>query len=197
MQTFTEWAEWHATLFGLTSDQDAKMLTAWTALFRQQGYTVPELVEATRWLAENEPPRYRSDHLDGLQRRLKLLRDQERKLWLDQSPPEDPRGRCVLCRGTGRVSVPTARALRRGQWGTCLVVCSCPLGKWYVERNQHHEQTLIDYEREVPGWREILREHDEGLKQEANARSHARGLDRELGQMLRRLRVREEGGEPE
>lgn len=194
IDTFGEWAAWHGAIFALTTDADRKMLAAWCDLFESLGYKVPELVEATEWLAANRPPKFRTEHLDSLQARLKAQRAEAASRVI-ASPEEDPRGQCSLCRGTGHVSVPTIRAIQRGQWGTCTVLCSCALGRWHRgQKTKYPLQTLEEYERELPDWRAVLAHHDALVRQEADVRDQTRTRDGvlslELNRILNRLRAR-------
>ena len=103
----TQWAQYHATLFGLDTERDAEMLLAWVDVFREAGYDAGELREASQWLAAHDAPRYRSDPLAAIQAHVRQRR--ERQLTRRDQAPDD-RGACTLCGGSGRVIVPDPRA---------------------------------------------------------------------------------------
>jgi hypothetical protein len=160
------------------------------------------LNKATDWLALNAHLRFRSDHLAALQQRMR----QRRREGTYQPQPEeiDDRGKCVLCLGTGRVIVPNPKALHKGEWGTCAVLCNCALGRWWEAQqrcwleqrkkdNIPRQRNLNDYEREVPDWKERLREHDDLLKQHVRASGYTREIDLALGEIKRRVQQRRDG----
>jgi hypothetical protein len=72
---FNAWAERHCTVFGLLDARQMEMVASWQEFFDHCGYTADELNAATTWLACNDPPRFPSDHLPALQRRLRLDRE--------------------------------------------------------------------------------------------------------------------------
>lgn len=154
-----EWGKFHGVLFGLVTDSDAKMLAEWAALFAAEGYAPDELQAASRWLALNDPPRFRTDHLLRLQDRLRQLRRQA----CAPPPVEDTRGTCTTCRGVGRVIVPLLLGIPTaggslvpddGQRRTAAVTCSCGLGRWFSQQGcEPAMMTLDQYQAIVPDWR--------------------------------------------
>lgn len=182
-EEWTRWAERHGGLFGLIEDKDAGMLLELCEHFARQGHTPAELTEATEWLALNAPPRFRTEHLAALQERL---REQRRRAGLRRPAAEDDRGACVDCRGTALVSVPTLKA-PPGSCVTMAVVCGCPLGRSFRQRNPNW-LTLAQYELARPDWRREVREQAERSPREANAARAAGDLDRALGPVLDRAR---------
>jgi hypothetical protein len=188
-----EWQAWaarHKTIFALTTDGDAAMLLEWCDLFARQGFAPAELHAATEALAV-APPRFRADHLAGLQA---AVRDSRRIL--AAKPPPD-RGTCETCGGAGLAEVPLSglamRFKRGGETvvgtypdGTLgVVLCHCPLGRW-LKGNGHAALGWEDFEAQKPDWKEELAEIKALRKARLRASGRAADLDRALGEVLRR-----------
>ncbi len=61
------------------------MIAAWCVLFHRQGYTPSELFAATAWVAANDPPRWKTEHLAALVGRLRVVRAEARRLEIQQA----------------------------------------------------------------------------------------------------------------
>src|SRR5262245_57478261 len=172
------WAERHATVFRLNAGTDVSMFNAWRELFLAAGYTPEELHAATAWLATHAPPRFPADHLKALVERINAARA------VDYAPgPEEERGTCATCNGSGFVVVPHPAGIRRGEWDpvragcrptyyTGSVLCRCGLGRWIGSRQGPHNSeskprpallTLDRYEQLNPHWREHMAEKQREL----------------------------------
>lgn len=187
-KSWDDWAEHHAVLFGLRSDDDTAMLVEWSNLFRVAGWLPEQAWSATDWLALNNPPRYRSDHLALLVQRMKQQRQQH-----SAAPPdEDERfGHCMECRGCGRVSVPNPKAVAQGGWSTMAVACSCALGRWYQDSSGI--MGLTAYQFAYPNWRQQLAQHEEWLKRSVRVTAFTKEVDKLLGAIKARLAQKEAG----
>jgi hypothetical protein len=188
-----EWDAWmqrHRTIFGLWSDTQVRSVVEWAEALREAGYMPAELIEASAWLASHEPPRALWDHLPALVERLKA----QRQAYSD--PPEDPRGECALCGGTGRVIVPHPDSDPCGRWTTMAVLCRCALGRWYGERlTSRNPLTLDAYEARLPDWRRRVERHEQFLRAlaEQAERDGARPVSDEWRELVRRILKRTRG----
>ncbi len=164
MARWSEWADRHALLFGMTSDDDARVIDAWATHLQAAGFTPAEMIAATGWLAANAPPRFKDKHLGALVDRAR----QARIPAADEGGYEP--GSCALCDGTGRVIVPNPKTLAAGRWGTMAVLCVCQTGRWF-RANQRGLPTpqmgLDEYEMTMPDWRERLADHARLLAQQS------------------------------
>jgi len=161
-----KWLNYHATIFALRDREGLAMLESWRKVFEGARYTGLELEEATDWLAGHEPPRYRSDHLPALHRRILQTRA------VHYRRPEvepDTKGTCTVCGGTGLVNVPHPRGIAQGYWVpiklargsettlyTATVLCTCALGRWMAQRGNPDkpQMRLEEYEKLNPDWLE-------------------------------------------
>ena len=194
MSTWDVWMQRHATIFGLTSDQDAGMLVEWARLFDSVGFSPEEMAQATDWLALNAPPKYRTEHLAALQSRVRTARAEQQK----RDQPEQPAKGCRLCDESGRVIVPSRVALRQGQvGGTEAVFCGCRLGMWFREQARDYLRerqrpgeptTLVAYEQDVPDWPEVFERWKKIGEAERVAQGRAGNLDRLLGEIAMRIK---------
>lgn len=197
MHEWKPWVERHALLFGLTSEADVVMVREWANLFDGAGYTPAELLAATETLALTDPPKYRSDHLNAL---MGAVRAARAKLAAAPPPSDAPDWtRCQLCEDTGRVIVPNRTLLKQNRRGTEAVLCRCRLGDWFRQSMLDKRPPLLDdYEREVPDWEEIAKQHKRQEKSENEALGKASGMDRTFGPIVariqKRLAAREAGG---
>jgi hypothetical protein len=193
---WTDWISYHSTIFALNTESDLNMLTEWARLFQMAGWTPTELKQASEWLALHEPPAYRSQHLVALQKRLPYARQQK------GAPPAamdgEDCGRCVVCLGTGFVTVPNHKyaneprgSIHHGKFYTCVVTCHCSRGRW---REQHCSRdggilSLAEYEARWPWWREEMAQHEALLKQRTRSLAHAKAVDEALGAIKARRRA--------
>lgn len=179
---WVRWAHRHMMLFGLTSDKSAEMIGEWCRLLFAGGYDPAELELATDWLALNAPPQYPGEHLAALQKRVK-----EQRAPHVSERPEETRGTCDDCGGTGQVSVPDPRCL--AHWpdvvgGTCAVLCDCPLGLWLQrEKNQKKQLSLALWRQRMPDWRQRMAAKDEFLR----ARQRVAGRQPEWDALVGRI----------
>jgi hypothetical protein len=194
--TFMDWADHHAGLFGFVRPEEQVMLRKWCELFRGEGFTADELRRATDHIAANDPPVWRSEHLQALRDRVRELRNPKPAPPPDEPPPGDC-GTCRDCGGTGRVIVPAVGLRTAGgntvtrPGATAAVVCRCPLGRWFASRcmawdgsSYRLPMLVLDaYERDRPDWR---READQE-REAARLKVQAGGLDAALGQIFARL----------
>ena len=166
---FDKWADYHATVFGLGESGHA-MTLSWRNLANKIGWTIPELIEATEWIAVNHPPKFPSEHLDAVTNRIR----RQRLVFVPRSdnPTIPSYPDCTDCNNTGRVIVPHIRRVRDGQWLTgdeMAVLCECKLGVWFFNRqgDGHAWITLSEYEAVNPSWAEQMKK-----RQEENAERH-------------------------
>lgn len=197
--TWHEWIAIHARIFGMTGDAEMGMLAEWTHLFSSAGFDPAEMELASRWVALNATPRFRSDQLQALLSRARAVRARE----LTNGSTEDSAPSCGLCGGSGMVSVPNPKAIARGRFALCSVLCSCPkanqlrfarearAARQDVELVQ--QQTIDQYEDEVPNWRAIMEQHRQELLALSRSRGYASSLDKTLGRIMERIRQQERG----
>jgi hypothetical protein len=200
LEGLQDWSVYHGDIFALTTKEDARMLLVWCELFLAEGYTPEELTEASKWLAMNDPPQFRSEHLAGLTGRV---REQRRQTEL-RSPTIDERdhGKCELCAGCGFVSVPGAGCLTAGgsripynSTQTVAVFCSCAVGcaKLRGYTGNTPQRSLADYQREFPHWKHERRRLDLLPLKRAQVQQHTMGLDKALGSILAKVRAQVNG----
>lgn len=204
MDGFSQWARRHCVIFGLTEPKHMEMVTSWQDLFQAAGYCAVDLNDATDWLANNAPPRFASEHLGALTRRMRevrsvrAIRDDDREVAL-----------CVKCGGPGRLSVPLLRSIRQGEWRpydagagpvyyTEAVACDCERGRlrdWSITDratgNRVPMMTIADYELANPHYRQQLIGRHRELVERSRVTSGplCKGLD----EILRRLDKSREG----
>jgi hypothetical protein len=210
---FDQWAQRHATMFGLTNEGDMAMLLAWETPFEAAGYTVDELNAAT-FKMTSAPPKWRTEHLGAINEAVRQSRSM-RKAAEDAKLKSDDRSVCSDCRNSGWVPVPHILEIDNGQWvpgtngnrNTMAVTCHCNLGKRLC-------QARIDYARDAKGpmarskawipmdfehyiqlnmnWRVQLQEEEARLAVENQAHSYARSRDRTYGKILQKLAKEED-----
>lgn len=194
-----DWVETHSRIFGLQSEADISMLVEWTHLFSSAGFSPEELDAASRWVAINAPPKFRTDHLQALLLRARAVRARE----LTNGSTEDSAPSCGLCGGSGMVSVPNPKAIARGRFTLCSVLCSCPKANQLRFAREARaarddvelvrQQTIDQYEDEVPNWRAIMEQHRQELLALSRSRGYASSLDKTLGRIMDRLKQQERG----
>lgn len=198
---FEVWAKRHAVVFCFHTDRASDMLVAWYEVFELAGYHVDELQAATTWLAAFEPPRYLTEHLSALQRRISQER-LARTIAIREL--QNVRDTCQLCGGFGWVEVPKRTSVIDGQWvnlssarlPTSCVTCSCTAGQSIA--NSHHSakkpnprppMSLDVYTHHVPHWQELLkrREQETAARSRANAaaeQAETSGIVRRVAQAI-------------
>ena len=185
------WVNYHATLFGLSSAEDAKMMRLWRPLLAGCGYS--ELMEASAWIAIHESAKWRTQHADLLHQRVTGQRFRAHRENQERLNREAQDLDCMLCRGAGLVIVPHHENVLEATWMppqyTEGVACTCRKGVAVYNRIQSlvaaYESdkrrirvvplmSLDAYEARVPGWQDMLVQRDEYRKGIDDARSAAR-----------------------
>lgn len=186
MSEYAAWAKHHATIFGIYDEKEVVTLLSWEHVL---GATPAELTDATNFLAKNQGmissfKGKMSGHLDALIARLNDQRAQQSSQ--DQREREHDFGTCETCGSSGWVQVPHPKCIREGQWVplakaragasyyTCVVLCSCALGRWTGGRrkpgpNGEQALTLESYSARNPGWRRQLQDRYDQERAERNA----------------------------
>src|ERR1051325_5242846 len=98
-RTFSQWAVYHLTLFGLEAAKDGPTVASWCQLFERTGFTPRELFVASDALAlASEAPKWRTEHLGRLTALVRSARQEEdRVARRDEVSWPD----CHLCHGSG------------------------------------------------------------------------------------------------
>lgn len=211
--TFTEWAIHHGKIFGLLTDQEADMIGEWAGMIEDSGYAADECAVVSRWLAVNEPPKFRGDHFPAIIRRLgqnrlaAQLAQRERDAAIDEA--NNPTTSCALCFGVGRAVVPHIFCVADGIWHhpfyELAVICRCARGK-LIELNeparieqrfkkdgpqavkQKPAMTIGQYEAKNPDWRDQVKARRLQFEHERAARAKAGPLDAEFGEIIDRAK---------
>lgn len=181
VRSWKEWADRHATLFALTTEQDVKMLKEWCGIFQLAGWTPEELEGASSALALQGSYQFRLLQLAGLQDHVRQRR-RERLLHLERQELAQARSVCRTCNGSGRVIVPHLCSVRDGcgPWYTCAVACTCGLGRIYLQGKRPY-MSLGDYETLAPDWPALMERREKLQKAEHEARANSRAIDAALG----------------
>lgn len=202
-----EWDAWvdkHASVFGLEAEVNVGMFGAWREVFEVRGYTASELNEATIWIAANDPPRFRSEHLAAIHRRIGAHRlvawNRQREMQQQREAYET----CPRCRGTALVIVPHLACVKDRDWihpwHTHAVACNCKRGAMLYENFRNTLQntseadlkkkpwvkqlmSIGDYEMQNPGWISQMARKDVAQRAEANADRVTRKVDEKMGQI--------------
>jgi len=131
------WPDWvdRITLVCGMTPGDRPMLAAWAGLLGRDGTLAAEAIEATEWVALNDPQTWRPNLLAALQRRLKSQAARESP----EHVPAPESQSCAICGGldaegfareaVGRVFVPDPDRLAERK--VVVVYCRCPLGRWF------------------------------------------------------------------
>lgn len=199
---FAEWAEHHATLFGMDGEKELETLLSWREVFLGQGFSRAELFAASNDLAASPPvPRFRNEHLDRLQRavlsrRRETLTQRREAEAAFASEQID----CRLCHGCGWVSVPHPRDMVGGEWlgrHTLSVICRCPVGRLEQQRNEDFASRpragenrcrpkafiMDEYEGHCPGWEAEVARKEAADRAVRDAKAAARDVDRQRGRL--------------
>lgn len=201
----TDWTTWitrHATTFGM-NDAELDMLDAWREPFELRGYTVAELLEATTWLAANDPPQWRSEHLARLRKRIEASRFARYRAEQAEIAADDERDLCRECRGAGLVVVPHLNFVRDGRWippwYTYAVACNCRRGLRIYEQcraaaaENDKRRAIVsigDYEMVNPRWREQVEQKRQAQAADVRAESAAKAGDTAFGSLVRKILTR-------
>lgn len=184
--TYEEWGNYHLTTFGMTTPENILMIGTWCELFASAMITPEELMMVTRWLALHDPPKFRADHLIGIQQRIR----EQRRDAAAYTPPDQGRGTCTQCGGCGVIAVPGAGMTTIGgniipvdSEQTIAVSCSCALGQWMMKqyRGDKPMMQLVHYSDMYPRWRDEMKRLNELPKQRARALENAKAADRKDG----------------
>ena len=182
------------------------MLVSWQEIATHAHWTEEELHEATTWLAANNPPRYKGEHLASITARIRERRAVECR----RHDAGDDRGTCATCSGSGLVSVPDPRSIVNGEWRpirtaasrssytTAAVLCHCPIGRIVGSRRQEKYQTMTiaRYEEINPNWRDQLRARQREQQARANLRPDPE-WEATMERLLGHVRERQADTEPE
>jgi hypothetical protein len=196
-----EWESWvdkHAAMFALDGDHNAAMFAAWRQVFEARGYTAAELNEATVWIGGNAPPRYRSEHLDLLRRRIEARRLAASQAQVEMQNARGYSADCPRCNGARVLVVPHLGFVRDGRWvcpwPTFAVACGCVPGRRLWESLQTHETSkgvpspllsIGDYEMSNPAWADQLDERETARQRDNAAYDVTRNVDKRLGEILK------------
>ena len=209
--TFNEWCVKHANIFGMLNDPEAIMIHEWAGFLEGSGYSADECFAASRWLAENDPPRFRGDHYPALVKRIGrarlavALENREQEQRLAEANNRDQE--CANCFNTGYAKVPHLVCVLEGQWFHpfyCLdVICDCQRGRAIeavepqriLQRaktspqspKQKAQMTLSEYRVKNPDWRVQLKDRAEAARREAAGTRRAGMLDQAMGEIEKRL----------
>ncbi len=193
------WSVQYAATFGMNSDADAAMFSAWFDVFVGCGYAVAELHAARMTVATN-PPEYRNSHLAAIHQAVRGSRVRaSRKAALEAVNAND-RGVCVLCGDTGNVLVPHPQTVSNRQWvggelfgyrPLAAVTCSCYRGRTmhngYDQRSPDYQQSVKrpmsydEYLRLVPNWKELVAAKEQEQIAGDRAAWAAQEADRQAG----------------
>jgi hypothetical protein len=199
---FDSWKTRYAPPFGMVSDVDEVMFDSWFDIFVHAGYTIAELDEA-RLALHLAPPKNRWEHLESIHRTVTQLRkDAERKRRAEIAPDGSEVGTCVDCGDTGWVTVPHPIHVTGGEWvghgqysyrPTAAVVCRCYRGRRVMDGYDGLQpkdrdriarpMTLEQYQRSAPGWRGMLRRHEDEQVAAARAAQRSQDADKRLGSL--------------
>ncbi len=178
-----DWIEHQATIFPKYRSADGlDTLASWTHVFGRLGATPNALIEASLKLAASDVPAWPEDHLRFLCAAAKEWATRQSRTLGDYIAPEF--AGCKLCCETGYASVPIASAIRGGIWGTAAVTCRCPLGLWKGQRRPQGQITLADYEQAHPNWRQVMIDHDEGLREFGAAQAISVSFGKAVGKIV-------------
>lgn len=182
MKTWPDWIAHHTTIFpGMRGDAGLATLSSWIAVFHRLGATPEAMIEASMELASSDVPTWPENHLRFLCGEVKEWIAQQSRGSGDYVAPEHPG--CKLCCETGYASVPIASAIRGGIWGTAAVTCRCSLGLWKGQRRPQGQITLADYEQVYPNWRQVMIDHDEGLREFGAAQAISVSFGKAVGKL--------------
>lgn len=195
--TYEDWEDFHVRVFGITSEPMREMVSDISGIFMREGFTPKELFAASDFLAINCPPKFPGDHLSGLS---EFLRNARRKAHV-ATPSAHVESHCTLCAGGGVTAVPMLAGMvtaggfqipNDGAWRTVAVLCHCHVGRRLALNSRQNEKvmrTLEDYAREVPDWRQRMKEHDEAGKLRTKVTNRATALDKAMGPIMGKLQV--------
>lgn len=172
-KTVEAWAEWHAILFGFHMETWSNAIAVWATEFAISGYTVKELIAATRSM-KTTAPKWPGDHYRAINQAVQEARTLERKMAASKETQRAAQGSidgtdkgvCVVCGNTKWAIVPHLKFLAEwhdsSQFVTVSVACSClparmMLSEWDQKRKR--PMTLDEYGEKNHGWRSML-EHE-------------------------------------
>lgn len=206
--TWDNWIEYHGTLFALTDDMALLMMGQWVKVFDRAGYSPEQMTQATDSFALNSQPLYRGDHLQTLLAAAKALKCPQASI----APPEPANTLCGVCGDSGRVSVPNPKSFVQkldrpvdpvrgilGRWTWAAVLCSCAKGHWFRSTQMGRktssgadlpaQQTIEQYECDVPNWRDLVAEYEQSVKELRLARDLAKDQDDKHGRLPRGVKL--------
>ena len=202
IEGYREWALHHATMFALNGEHDKAMLISWEEIFEAQRFHVTELRAASHAMAKS-PPRWRADHLTGIQEHVRAIRFEMVRAKQKEADAEEDKFRCPLCRGAGWAIVPHLKCVVDGEWinsYTSAVVCSCQRGsavqtridqaalEWDQKKKPPAKpMKLLDYEMCMPNWQHLMIRRESQRQRERIALDRARGADKTFGEAVKKV----------
>jgi hypothetical protein len=191
-EEFQAWAGEHCRVFGLSVEESGTVLS-WEPYFVASGFHKDDLADTTAHFAKipgelarlGKPAKYlgkTSVHLAAIEA---YIREQTaRRLGEESSRFAAEHGTCLVCYGTGFVSVPHLAGISNGRWVgakagglapqfyTQAVACSCALGRWKADKQGQRRggevrriMTLEAYEHQNPDWKRQLAAREEAQRE--------------------------------
>lgn len=131
-----EWTTYHGSLHRMQAAEDAAMILLWREVFEDRGFTMEELKVASRSLAENDPKRFRTEHLEYLLSSVGTARFNKARASLTTDDINEKS--CGVCIGSGHAIVPHLLSVIDGEWHypyyTMAVACHCDAGRRLLSR---------------------------------------------------------------
>lgn len=190
--SYADWIKRFSALFGMTSEAGLITLKAWSAEFRDQGVTPDQLNAATtQFFRSGSGASFPADLLRGLQAALDAIR----RTQATREPFSESDRICGDCRGSGWVSVPTEKTFHsRTVQATRAVVCRCEHGsRLAAGLAKLRPQTLEEYERDSPGWRDEVARREQECRSRRPKRSRRKTIDTAVDEVVDRIKKRRNG----
>lgn len=175
---YSDWADYHRTLFGFGRDDDWEMLLSWYEVL--ESHSPEELRRASAAMAKAVAPacRFLRDHLFEIQR---LVLTARAKRLPGEAADEATYSRCAHCDNTGRVIVPHPKSVQSGDWQpmmiaaipnyyTLAVLCRCYAGRRIqssLAGATVNYVTLDEYQRFNPHWKAQIAKRNQQLRTES------------------------------
>lgn len=200
IQTHEAWGEWHSTLFGFGPAQ-IPMVLIWVEEFKTCGYSIAELVAATRSFRA-DAPQFANAHYGALHTFVQRKRADERARFASEMTKRAANSggsNCCACGDSGWVVVPHAKYVAdwvdAARFVTAAVACRCYVGRMVIENwnpKTTPPVTMDDYERQVPNWRELEKFHKDILTAKARTANVNAALGKAVDQVLAKVKPAEE-----
>lgn len=205
--TGDEWADFcskHATVFQLFAEADVEMLASWRPILGH--HALKDLAEASSFIATLESSRWKTQHCELLNSRVRAKIRARQQTWDDAGFTERPE-KCDFGCINGTHILPHPRSVTDGSWNspyyTCLIFCKCRNGQAKSEAMWNAAQKadgkipppmgLESYEARVPNWAELLAQRENGRKDQELERYLATKADAtpiDLAEVRRQLAVK-------